>query len=54
VSCGYPYHRIEEAHCARNAESTASAQGRAPAAIAYQTLDEFIAKSTGCEMLAAA
>ena len=27
---------------------------RAPSAIVCQTLDEFIAKSTGCEMVAAA
>jgi hypothetical protein len=51
---GYSYHRIEDAHYARNAEIKASAQGRALAAIVCQTLDEFIAKSTGYEMLAAA
>jgi hypothetical protein len=39
---------------ARNAEIRASAQGRAPAAIVCQTLDEFIVKSNGCETLAAA
>jgi hypothetical protein len=50
----YPYRRIEDAHYARNAEIKASAQGRAPSAIVCQTLDEFIAKSTGYEMLAAA
>ena len=49
---GYPYRRIEDAHYARNAEIKASAQGRAPSAIVCQTLDEFIAKSTGYEMLA--
>jgi hypothetical protein len=38
----------------RNAEIRASAQGRFPAAIVCQTLDEFVVKSTGCEMLAAA
>ncbi len=54
VTRGYPYRRIEDAHYARNAEIKASAQGRAPSAIVGQTLDEFIAKSTGCEMLAAA
>ena len=54
VSAGYPYRRIEDAQYARNAEINASAQGRAPAAIVCQTLDEFIAKSTGYEMLAAA
>ena len=54
VSCGYPYRRIEDAHYARNAEIKASAQGRVLAAIVCQTLDEFIAKSAGCEMLAAA
>ena len=54
VSRGYPYRRIEDAHYARNAEIKASAQGRAPSAIVCQTLDEFIAKSTGYEMLAAA
>jgi hypothetical protein len=54
VTRGYPYHRIEDAHYARNAEIKASARGRAPSAIVYQTLDEFIARSTGYEMLAAA
>ena len=54
VSTGYPYRRIEDAHYARNAEINASAQGRALAAIVCQTLDEFIANSTGYEMLAAA
>ena len=51
---GYPYRRIEDAHYARKAEIKALAQGRAVAAIVCQTLDEFIAKSTGYEMLAAA
>ena len=51
---GYPYHRIEDAHYARNAEIKASARGRAPSATVCQTLEEFIAKSTGYEMLAAA
>jgi len=51
---GYPYRRIEDAHYARNAEIKASGRGGAPSAIVCQTLDEFIAKSTGCEMLAAA
>ena len=50
----YPYRRIEDAHYARNVEIKASAHGRAPAAIVCQTLDEFIAKSTGYQMLAAA
>jgi hypothetical protein len=54
VSRGYPYRRIEDAYYTRNAEIKASAQGRALAAIVCQTLDEFIAKSTGYEMLAAA
>jgi hypothetical protein len=54
VTRGYPYRRIEDAHYARNAEIKASAQGRAPSAIVCQTLDEFITKSTGYEMLAAA
>ena len=54
VTRSYPYRRIEDAHYARNAEIRTSAQGRAPAAIVCQTLDEFIAKSTGYEMLAAA
>jgi hypothetical protein len=54
VTRGYPYCRIEDAHYARNAEIRASARGRAPAAIVCQTLDEFIVKSTGSEMLAAA
>jgi hypothetical protein len=51
---GYLYRRIEDAHYARNAEIKTSARGRAPSAIVCQTLDEFIAKSTGYEMLAAA
>ena len=51
---GYPYRRIEDAHYARNAEIKASVRGRAPSAIVCQTLEEFIAKSTGYEMLAAA
>ena len=51
---GYPYRRIEDARYARKAEIKALAQGRAVAAIVCQTLDEFIAKSTGHEMLAAA
>ena len=51
---GYPYRRIEDAHYARNAEIKASARGRARSAIVCQTLDEFIANSTGYEMLAAA
>jgi hypothetical protein len=50
---GYPYRRVEDAHYARNVEIKASAQGRA-LAVVCQTLDEFIAKSTGYEMLAAA
>ena len=54
VSRGYPYRRIEDAYYARNAEIKASAQGRALAAIVCQTLDEFITKSTGHEMLVAA
>ena len=49
---GYPYRRIEDAHYARKAEI--KAQGRAVAAIVCQTLDEFVANSTGYEMLAAA
>ena len=51
---GYPYRRIEDAHYARKAEIRALSQGRAVAAIVCQTVDEFIAKSTGYEMLAAA
>jgi hypothetical protein len=54
VTRGYPYRRIEDAHYARKAEFKASTQGRAPTAIVCQTLDEFIAKTTGYEMLAAA
>ena len=52
VTRSYPYHRVEHAYYARNAEIKASV--RAPAAIVCQTLDEFVLKSTGCEMLAAA
>ena len=61
VTHGYPYLRIdrlarstEDAHYARKAEIKASAQSHAVAASVCQTLDEFIAKSTGYEMLAAA
>ena len=54
VARGYPYRRIEHAHYARNAEIRRLRSGRAPAAIVCETLDEFIAKSTGYEMLAAA
>ena len=54
VTRSYPYRRIEDAHYARNAEIKASAQRRALSAIVCQTLDEFIAKSTGYEMLVAA
>jgi hypothetical protein len=54
VTRGYPYRRIEDAHYARKAEIKALAQGRAVAATVCQTLDDFIAKSTGREMLAAA
>ena len=54
VTHGYPYLGIEDAHYARKAEIKASAQGRAPSAIVCQTLDEFITKSTGYEMRAAA
>ena len=54
VSRGYPYRRIEDACYARNAEIRASAQGRAPTMIVCQTLDEFIVKSTGREIFAAA
>ena len=42
----YPYSQVEHAYYARNAEIKASAQGRAPAAIDCQTLDEFIVKLT--------
>ena len=54
VTRSYPYHRIDQAYYAQNAEIRASARGRAPAAIVCQTLDEFIVKSTGRAMLAAA
>ena len=46
VTRSYPYHRVEQAHYARNAEIKASAQTRA-CAIVCQTLDEFIVKLTG-------
>jgi hypothetical protein len=46
VTRSYPYHRVEQAHYARKAEINASAQGRAPAAVVCQTLDEFIVKLT--------
>jgi hypothetical protein len=45
VTRSYPYHRVEHAYYARNAEIKASV--RAPAAIVCQTLDEFIVKLTG-------
>lgn len=51
---GYAYWRIEDACYARNADIRASAQGRASDAIPCQTLDEFNAKTTEYEMLAAA
>ena len=51
---GYPYRRIEDAHYARNAEIKASTQRPAPATIVCQTLDEFIANASECEMPAAA
>jgi len=54
VTRGYPYGRIEDAYYARNAEIRASARCRARAAIVCQTLDEFIAKSTGYEALSVA
>ena len=54
VTRGYPYRRIEDAHYARKAEIKALAQGRPAAAIVCQTVDEFIANSTGYEILAAA
>jgi len=59
VTPGYPYRRIEDARYARNFEISASAQDCTPIAIVCQTLDEFIAESTGAnvagyEMLAAA
>jgi hypothetical protein len=44
VTRSYPYHRIEHAYYARNAEIKASVQGRAPAVIACQTVNEFIVK----------
>jgi hypothetical protein len=54
VTRGYPYRRIEDAYYARNAEIRASVRGRAPAAMVCQTLDEFNAKSTEYDVLAAA
>src|SRR5712671_2956534 len=49
VTLGYAYRRIEDAHYARNAEIKVFAQRRA--LTVCQTLDEFIAKSDGYEML---
>src|SRR5437763_12761791 len=43
----YPYHRVEHAYYARNAEIKASGKGPDPAAIVCQTLDDFIVKLTG-------
>ena len=54
VARGYPYRRIEDAHYARNTEIRRLRRGRVPAASVCETLDEFIAQSTGYEMLAAA
>jgi hypothetical protein len=54
VARGYPYRRIEDAHYARNAEIRRLRRAYAPAAFVCETLDEFVAKSTGYEMLAAA
>ena len=54
LTCGFPYFRMEDANYARNAEIRASTQGRAPATIVCQTLDEFVVKSTGSETLAVA
>ena len=47
VTRSYPYHRIDQAYYAQNAEIRASAHSRAPAAIVCQTLEEFIVKLTG-------
>src|SRR5215831_9216418 len=47
VTRSYPYHRIDQAYYAQNAEIKASAQSRATTAIVCQTLDEFIVKLTG-------
>jgi hypothetical protein len=47
VTRSYPYHRIDQAYYAQNAEIKASARSRAPAAIVCQTLDEFVVKLTG-------
>ena len=40
VTRSYPYHRVEHAYYARNAEIKASVRAHAPAAIVCQTLDE--------------
>jgi hypothetical protein len=47
VTRSYPYHRIDQAYHAQNAEIKASAQSSTPAAIVCQTLDEFVVKLTG-------
>ncbi len=47
----YPYRRIEDAYYARKAAIKALAEDSARAAIVCQTLDEFIARSSGYEML---
>ena len=47
VTRSYPYHRVDQAYYAQNAEIKASAQRRATAAIVCQTLDEFVVKLTG-------
>jgi len=41
-------------HITRGMPRSGHRQGRFPAAIVCQTLDEFVVKSTGCETLAAA
>ena len=47
VTRSYPYHRIDQAYYARNAEIKASVHSRPLAAIVCQTLDEFVVKLTG-------
>ena len=49
VTRGYSYHQIEDALYARNSEIRTSARGGASAAIACRRLDEFVARTTGCE-----
>jgi hypothetical protein len=53
LSPGYPYRRIEDAYYARNVVARTSMQNRMWSATVCQTLDDFLAKSTEEDVLAA-